>query len=168
MSGELTVLRLLHIIPGAFWVGAAIFVAFILEPAVSKLGPQVEQPLFARLGKTMGPIMTINGVITIVFGLVLVARTPARGFDQLFTNGWGTAIGIGLIAALIAFVAGAMTGVQAAKIGRIAASFAPGAPPPAEKVAQIGTIKQRVRMFSRANAVLAVVSIGTMAVARYV
>lgn len=168
MDGEVTLLRLLHIIPGAFWVGTAMFVAFILEPTLRKLGPQVEQPLFARLGRAMGPIMTLNGVITIAFGLVLIARTPGRGFDQLFATGWGTSIGIGLIATLGAFAAGLVTGVQAAKIGRVATSFAPGAAPSAEKIAEIEAIKGRVRMLSRANAVLVIVAVGTMAAARYV
>jgi uncharacterized membrane protein len=168
MSGELTLLRLLHIIPGAFWVGTALFVAFVLEPVTRKLGPHVEQPLFARLGKTMGPIMTVNGLVTIGLGLALVARTPGRGFDQLFSTGWGMAIGIGLVASVGAFAAGLVTGIQAAGISRVAASFAPGAAPSAEKIAQIEAYKGRLRLLSRANAVLVTVAIGTMAAARFV
>jgi uncharacterized membrane protein len=168
MNGELMLLRLLHIVPGAFWVGAAIFVAFILEPVVKKLGPPVEGPLFASLGKVMGPIMTLNGAITIAFGLVLVARTPGRSFDQLFANGWGTAIGIGLVTALLAFFFGLRTGMLAAGMGRIARSITKGAPPPPDKLSQIEGIKKQLRLAGRANAVLVIVAVGSMAVARYV
>lgn len=162
------VLRLLHIIPGAFWVGAALFMAFILEPVARKAGPQVEGPLFSALGRRMGPIMTANGLLTIVIGLVLIARTPGRAFDQLFTNAWGTAIGIGLITAVIAFAAGVMTGVAAAGMSKLAAGLKPGTPPSAETKAGMEKLKTRLRMLSRINAVMVVIAVGTMAVARYV
>lgn len=168
MNGELALLRLLHIIPGAFWVGTAIFVAFILEPVVHKLGPQVESPLFGALGMRMGPIMTVNGLLTIIFGLVLVARTPGRGYDQLLSTGWGIAISIGLITAVIAFVFGLRTGMVAAGIGRAAKGITPGTPAPPDVMAKIEKLKGELRMLSRGNAVLVIIAVGTMASARFV
>jgi hypothetical protein len=110
--------------------------------------------------------MTVNGLITIAFGLVLVSRTPGRSFDQLFANGWGTAIGIGLVAAVLAFGAGVYTGVQAAAMGRIARTITPGTPPAPDVVAKIEAIKAKLRRASRANAVLVIVAVGSMASAR--
>lgn len=168
MSGEMVVLRILHIVPGAFWVGTALFMAFILEPVARKAGPQIEGPLFSALGRRMGPIMTANGVLTIVIGLIMIDRTPGRGYDQLFANGWGVAIGIGLIASLIAFTAGLMTGRAAAGMSKLAAGMKPGTPPAPDTMARMEKLKMRLRTLSRVNAIMVVVAVGTMAAARFV
>jgi hypothetical protein len=166
MSTELVVLRILHIVPGAFWVGGAIFVAFILEPALRRLGPPIEGPVFSSLGRVVGPAMTVNGLVTIAFGLVLVSRTPGRSFDQLFANGWGTAIGIGLVAAVLAFGAGTITGMQSAALARIARTISPGTSPAPDVAARIERAKVNLRLAGRANAVLVIVAVGSMASAR--
>jgi uncharacterized membrane protein len=166
MSTELVVLRILHILPGAFWVGGAIFVAFLLEPVLKRLGPQIEGPVFSNLSKVVGPVMTVSGLVTIASGLALVSRTPGRSFDQLFANGWGTAIGIGLVTAVLAFGAGMYTGAQSAAMGRTVRAASPGTPPAPDVAARIEAIKANLRRASRANAVLVIVAVGSMAAAR--
>jgi hypothetical protein len=51
----MVILRLVHIVFGAFWAGAALFMAFVVMPRVQALGPQVAGPVFASLGKVMPP-----------------------------------------------------------------------------------------------------------------
>ncbi len=41
MNAGVVVLRLLHIVFGAFWAGAALFMAFVVIPRVQALGPAV-------------------------------------------------------------------------------------------------------------------------------
>ncbi|MBM3959369.1 MAG: hypothetical protein FJ314_06310 [SAR202 cluster bacterium] len=168
MSSEMVVLRILHIVPGAFWVGTAIFMALILEPVARKAGPQIEGPLVSALWRRTGHIMTATGALTIIIGLVLIDRTPGKGYDQLFANGWGIAIGIGLVTSLIALVAGLMIEVAAASMNKLAAGSKPGTPPAPETMASMEKLKTRLRTVSRVNAVMVVVAVGTMAAARFV
>ena len=36
MDAEIAILRLLHILPGAVWVGSAVFLAWAVQPALAK------------------------------------------------------------------------------------------------------------------------------------
>ncbi|MBI2965032.1 MAG: hypothetical protein HYY34_02380 [Chloroflexi bacterium] len=63
---------------------------------------------------------------------------------------------------------GLRTGMLASGMGKIVRSIAPGAPPPPDKISQIEGIKKQIRIAGRANAVLVIVAVGSMAIARYV
>ena len=58
MDTELAIMRILHIVPGAVWVGSAVFVAFILNPRLRALGPEVERPVTAAVSRAIGLIVT--------------------------------------------------------------------------------------------------------------
>jgi uncharacterized membrane protein len=165
MDIELVTLRLLHIVPGAFWVGGALVMAFIFEPAIRGLDPAPRGALMRRLGATFTPAVAAAAGLTIVFGFVLVARTPGRAFGDLFTTPWGWAIGLGMVAALIGLAAGSMTGATARRMGALVPA---GGPPSMEAMQQIGGLLGRLRMLGRINAVFALIALATMAVARFV
>lgn len=160
MYTELAIMRILHIVPGAVWVGSAVFVAFILNPRLRALGPEVERPVTAAVNRAIGLVVTGAAVITILVGFTLMSRTPGRGFDQLFDTGWGWAIGIGILASLVALGFGAVTGISQARMRRIGESDA--------SMFQRDGLERRVRIYEKLHAVFAVVAVGTMAAARFV
>ena len=162
MNTELVVLRWLHILPGVFWVGSLWFMVLLLDPTLRRLGPQFQGPVMGALGRLTVPVFTAAGTLTIVVGLVLVTRTPGRGFDQLFTNSWGWAIGIGFVTAVAALVGGVLTGLTLRQMGALAASAGGGAPP-----AGMAALGARLRMLSRSSAALTLIAVGTMAAARF-
>jgi uncharacterized membrane protein len=165
---EFVVLRLLHILPGAYWVGASVFLAFILEPTLTAMGPSVKGPVMARLSKRIAISIFIAAVTTIVAGIVLAIRVEGTDRNS-FDSAWGVAILLGLIASVLALTSGAMTGetVKAmAKIG--AAAKGSDGPPPPEVMAKIQALGNRLKMLSRTTAVLTVIAVGTMASARFV
>lgn len=166
VNTELVILRLLHIVPAAIWVGGAFVMAVFIEPATRALGPQVQGPLMRRLAPTLVPTLSAAAGTTVLFGLALVARTPGRGFDALFTSAWGWAIGLGMLAALVAFVAGIGTGMTVRRMS--AAAPQPGTPPTPEQQQTLAGIQAQLRLYGRVNAGFALIAVACMAMARYV
>lgn len=160
MNTELVVLRILHIVAGVFWAGAAVYLAMVLEPKLRALGGEIERDVLRAISKLNSLWITLSAIITIGTGFALISRTPGRTFDQLFSNGWGTAIGIGLIASLFAFFLSGWVGMNTAKLRRALIEGEAG-----DSVQQL---RSRISLGSQVNAVLVIIAVGTMAAARYV
>jgi uncharacterized membrane protein len=161
MNSELVVLRILHVVSGVFWAGAAVYLAVVLEPKLRQIGGSVERDVLQAISKLNSYWITGSAIVTILAGFALISRTPGRGFGQLFSNGWGMAIGIGLVASLLSFFLSGMVGANTAKLRRrLADGSASG-----ELVAKL---QARIAMGSRINALLVLIAVGTMAAARYV
>ena len=158
MNSELVVLRILHIVSGVFWAGAAVYLAVVLEP---KLRQIVERDVLQAISKLNSYWITGSAIVTILAGFALISRTPGRSFSELFSNGWGSAIGIGLIASLAAFFLSGMVGASTARLRRGLADGTASA----ETIAKL---QGRIAMGSRVNTALVLIAVGTMAAARYV
>jgi uncharacterized membrane protein len=164
VNTELAVLRILHILAGVFWAGAAVYLALVLEPKLRQAGDEIEGAVLRQVSRLNSLWITLSAIVTIAAGFVLIARTPGHSFDQLFTNGWGTAIGIGLIASLAAFFLSGWVGANTAKLRRALA----GEVSVASDAAAIASYRSRISLGSKVNAALVVIAVGTMAAARYV
>ncbi len=160
MTTELVVLRILHILAGVFWVGAAVYLTLVLEPKLRGLSNVVERDVLQAISKLNSLWITLSAIITILAGFALISRTPGREFDQLFDNGWGWAIGIGLIASLVAFFLSGWVGASTAKLRRALLSDTQ----PDES--SLAPLRARIAMGSRLNVVLVIVAVGAMASAR--
>lgn len=163
---EVVLLRLAHIVPGVFWVGAAVFLAAFLEPVLARLGPSVQGPVMSRLGRTAGPVLSAAALLTVASGFILVARTPGHDFGDLFTNTWGWAIGVGAVAGTIAVLLGLAQGASAREIGGIMSQTDGGGPTPAQS-ARLADLGDRMRLIGRVDAVLVIVAVALMASARF-
>lgn len=166
MSGEMVVLRILHIVAGASWVGAAVFLTLVIEPILSGAGPEVMRSVGPKLAPRVTAFMHTAGITTIVFGFVLVGRTPGRGFDQLFSTAWGWAIGLGMITAIAGYLAGTFAGLSMKRAGDMAIGIK--GPPAPETIARITALRARFQNLARITTVLVVVATAAMAAARYV
>ena len=166
MDGEIIVLRLLHIVPGVLWVGGAVIFAWVVEPRVRALGPEVAGPVMVAVGRVMSPILLSLGGVTIIVGIVLIDRTPGRSFDQLFDTGWGWAIGVGLITSLVGYAFGLAAWSRVRKI--LALVDAAEGPPGPEDRAERMRLGGQSRMLVRIATVFIVVAVGTMASASWV
>ena len=167
MNAELITLRILHIVAGVFWAGAAVYLALVLEPGLRKAGDEVEKQVLKRISRLNGLWITLSAIVTIVGGFVLVSRTPGRDFEQIFSNGWGTAIGIGMIASVLAFLLSGWVGANSARLRRLLAAIgSEGLSSDQQRDAV--SFRSRIAAGSKVNAMLVVVAIGAMASARYV
>jgi len=163
-------LRLVHILAGAFWVGAVLFVAAFLMPAVRSSGPAggavMGQLMQAR---KLPQFMMTAAILTLLSGFGLVyALAGSMGFPW-FTVGMGRIIGIGALLTIAAMAIGmAINSPTAARLAKLTAGFqAAGRPPTDEESAQAQALQARLGTAAVAVAILLVLATACMAVARY-
>jgi uncharacterized membrane protein len=159
------VLRAVHVVAGAFWVGAGLVVAFFAQPAAAALGPEGGR-FMQRLN---GPARLqlwfyISSTLTVAAGLVLFYQD----LEWVATTA-GRAYSIGGASAIAAWLVGMIvigpTAERIAAVGREAAAH--GGAPTAQQLALMQASQGRLRIGARAAAVLLLASVLAMAVARY-
>ena len=91
--------RWVHVMGAAFWVGGYLVMAFTIVPRLAH-APDESRERAALLATR---VLSYSGALTIVAGLVLIARS--RGYGQLFSGEWG---GIVISSAILAI---AMMGI---------------------------------------------------------
>lgn len=127
--------RVLHVLAAAIWVGGAVLGTIIIGPAVKaagKAGQEFMKIIGQRGGfaKLMGPA----GVLTILSGLVVYWQRDYWGGP--FANGPAIVLSVSAILGLAAFVAGFAVGLPLQKkMGAMAAQIGPGGPSPQQQAA---------------------------------
>ncbi|MEE8045651.1 MAG: hypothetical protein V3T49_02305 [Dehalococcoidia bacterium] len=160
MDVGLVITRIIHIVSGSFWVGAAIYLAVLLEPRIRATSPDLERQLLNKTSKLNSMWITSAAVLTMVTGMALVSTTPGRSFSNLGSGGWGMMILIGLIASVAAFVVSGIAGAFTAKLRR-------GLESEEATDEQLTSYRRGLSMLGYVNAVLVVIAVGTMASARF-
>lgn len=169
----MALMRLVHILAGIFWVGATLFLAGFLIPAIRAVGPS-SGPLMTQLmqQRHLQRWINISMSLTILAGLVLFAldsRAGGRGFGR---SAMGITLSIGALLAIIAAgVDGAMGRPTARKLGAITQRMQEtqrgGGAPAADLVAQTAPLQAKLARTLTIMAWLLLLSATTMAVARY-
>jgi uncharacterized membrane protein len=170
MDVYMVVLRIVHIVAGVFWVGAALVMFLFLQPAASEVGP-ASSPLMMNLSqKRRLPDIVLGAAgLTIVAGLLMYLKV-SNGFEaDWIGSAYGVAITIGSLCAIAAVVLGASivrpSMLAVAGIGReVAAS---GAPPSPEQAARIQELQARARATGGLIVPLLLLAVVAMASARY-
>ena len=159
-------LRIIHIVSGVFWVGGAAFFFFYLEPAINKLGPDAEKFVDEVINRRKAPIYFVTAsTLTVLAGVILYWRD----FGGINTSPHGLALGLGGVAALIAWLGGNLLiprtlGQLTAVVAEIGAA---GGPPSAELARRLRATQERLRLIGLIDIVLLVFAVVTMASARY-
>lgn len=164
-------LRLVHILAGLFWVGAAVMMAGFIEPVAREAGPAGGRFMQGLVQQRRLPLyFTISALLTILSGLALYWRASAGLQWSWVLSGPGLAFTIGAVAAIVAAVLGQVINAPTAvKIGAVGAQMqAAGGPPSAALVAQMQALQAQLRLAVRVVAVLLVIAAASMAVARYI
>ena len=168
MDLPLVITRLVHIISGSFWVGAAIYLAVLLEPGIRSGPAELGRQLLRRTSRLNSLWITGAAVLTIMSGFALVSMTPGRSMAELGQPGWGTMILIGLLASLAAFFISGFAGMATAKLRRAFEAVDDSAATSPESEQQLAVFRRRLSSLGYLNAVLVVVAVGSMAIARFV
>lgn len=170
MSIVLLLLRLIHIVAGAFWVGAGVAYFLYFEPSAKGLGPARSKFMQELIGKYRYPIfMNVSSLLTILAGLGLYWASSGGLSAAWLTSGPGLGFTLGALAGLIAFGIG-FIGIRprAQRMGALGAAIAAaGAPPTAEQGAELGRLDAEIHTFERWDVILLVISLALMAVSRY-
>ena len=170
MDALMIVMRLLHVVLGVFWAGALFFMAWFLIPSVGEAGPDGAKVVQALQRRGIMTVLPIAAITTILSGLVLMWRVSAGFQPEWSRSPTGMALGIGAVAAIVGFGIGlgVMRPAQM-KAGALAETLATLTDPGARgtRMAEIQALRLRSGKAARWVAALLVISVATMAVARY-
>ncbi len=168
MDTYMIILRLLHIFAGIFWVGTAFFFVLFLEPTITAAGP-AGGTVMGRLTLTRFPmVMAVSSILTVVVGFLMYLK-DSNGFQiNWISTPSGITMTIGSAAGILAFLLGLI--VQAPASARMAALQkeiqAAGGPPTPSQMAELHVLLGRISNASRWAAVLMVIAVIGMAIAR--
>jgi len=173
MFGTLMALmRLVHILAGIFWVGATLFLAGFLVPAIQAVGPSA-RPVMSQLMRQRRLQLWINVSMTlaIVAGLVLFGMDSKASGGGFGRSRRGITLSIGaLLAIAAAGVGGAMSKPASKRLGEIAQRMDDaqrgGGAPPADLVAQAAPLQAKLARSLNIMSWLLVLSAATMALSR--
>ena len=166
MNVLLIILRLIHILSGVFWLGAAMVSAFFLSPAVAATGEAGQKMMGHMIVKgRMSVRITVAAILTVLAGATLY-WIDSHGLTSPWTTsgpGWG--FGLGGVLALIGLGIGMQVGINAKKLGSIAAA-AQGKPSP-DQVGEMQAAQKRMTLASNVSTVILILALVCMATARY-
>jgi hypothetical protein len=166
----LIVLRLVHVVAGILWSGAAVYYLFLVKPSVKAIGPAGPQFMQNMTQRRKLPLfMMANSLLTVLAGGVLFWISSGG-----FTIGWimsgpGLGFTIGAAAALVAFLFGAFgigptSGQLGALGGQIAAS---GKGPTPDQAVKMQALGKRLDFAEWVDFIMLAIAMLTMATARY-
>jgi hypothetical protein len=165
----LVLLRLLHIVSGAVWVGAVAMTAFFLMPAVMSSGPAGGQVMGKVAARKLPQTMMALMALTLLSGIGMMWDLASRTDGAWFSSSMGRTISLGAAFAIVGAVYGMVVNRPVAnRIAQLGAAIqAGGGPPTAEQAGQMQALQGKLLTASRVVAVLLLLAVAAMAVARY-
>lgn len=170
MDLYVVVLRLLHIVFGALWIGIAVFVPFILMPSLMESGPAAGPVMGSLQRRGLPKVISAFAGISILAGFLLFWKISGGLRTEFMGSHMGIALSTGALAALVAYGIGtsvvrpAMT--RAGELSQGMASLTSDA----ERAAQVTTItalRARGAAGGKVVAYLLLLALAAMAAARY-
>jgi hypothetical protein len=164
-AGAYVVLRVLHILVAALWVGAAGLLAMVVMPAVGDAG-MAGGPFLASLHRRkLHVFMAASALLTVLSGIWLY-WVLTTGFDpDIVWSRSGLVFGIGGLCGLVALVIGG--GIIGPGFARLAALTEQTAAVPEDQraahVQRLGTIRRRTMLASKCALALIVIALVLMA-----
>ncbi len=170
MDPLIIVLRLIHVVSGALWVGMLTFSTFFLMPAIQEVGPDGGKVMAAVQRRGIMTIMPLVALGTLISGIWLYIRDAAGRHAEFAQSPMGMAFGLGGLAAILAWVLGVAV-MRPSMMKAMALGQGLGPSTAAEERQRVTAEAQRLRAragaASRATAYLLFFAIAAMAVARY-
>lgn len=124
MNILIIVLRLLHILAGVFWVGAAILNTFFLAPtmvATAEAGQKFVAHLVSKA--RLSARVTVASYITVIAGSILYWIDSQGLTSPWQRSGPGIGFGLGAVAAFVGFGFGQMLGKHVTIMAKLAAQI---------------------------------------------
>ena len=155
----ITVLRLLHIVAGLIWVGAALMMSFYIEPTAAASGADGIRFLRGLYSKSSFPrLIPLSAAVTTGAGTLLYGMLS---YHEAMSSAMGVILSIGALFGLLAFGHGYFT------VWRRSGEYARLARAGEAQEDALGQIEAKMRRNGRVSMWLALVSLVLMAGARY-
>jgi hypothetical protein len=165
-------LRLLHIVGGIAWVGAAWTFFIFVQPTLIALGMETQNKFmtYVTTARRLTLVITVAAFSTVGAGIALYLIDVSRtGVDAWFKSPFGIGLSIGAIAALITFVLGpTRISPTADRMGRLGAEIgaAGGVATDAQRT-ELDQLGVRIKRYLTIDSALLVVAVAFMAGSRY-
>ncbi len=168
MSPFYLLMRIVHILTGAIWVGIAVFSAYFLMPAVGDAGPDGMKVAAALERRGFVVFMPVLATLTVLTGIWLYWRYTGGFSAAISRSHAGRAFGGGgALAILAAILGGAVLSRAAKKASTLAreAAAMPDGPNRAATLASAQRFRLRALAVARIVAVLVLITLVLMSVA---
>lgn len=160
------VLRLVHIVSGIFWVGAALLLNFFIAPTLRSTGDAGRQVGgYFALQTRFSQVMGVSVWATLIAGFWLYGIDSNWFQSRWMMSGAGMGFGAGAVLALAGLVTGFMNGNNIRKLGALGAQIQ-GKPTP-EQATQLGAIAKQQAWVVPVNSWTLLLAAVLMAVSRY-
>ncbi|MDB4906010.1 MAG: hypothetical protein JWO05_794 [Gemmatimonadetes bacterium] len=166
----LIILRLIHVVAGACWVGAVYVVARKVFPAVLASGPAGGVVMGQLAGVRKLPMFFIHLMAaTILSGILLYIRNGMLSNGEWYRSMPARIYGLGAAFAIVTAILGVtINSPTARKIGALAGTIAAsGGPPSADQQAELARLNAKLQKALNVGALLLVLAAASMSVARY-
>jgi hypothetical protein len=164
------VLRLIHIVGGALWVGMVTFATYFLQPAVQEVGPDGGKVMAAIQRRGLMTVVPILAILTLISGFWLYLRAAGDQHAAFARSGPGMAFGLGGLAAVAAWLVGMLV-LRPSMLKAMALAQSLGPSAGADERQRVGLEAQRLRaraaVAGKATTHLLFFAVAAMAVARY-
>lgn len=161
-------LRIIHIVGGAFWLGSAFLLVRFVAPAASMAGPEGAKFMQTLVLKTRYIVAIASAAgLTVLAGLILYLNK--LGVFREFNIGWvstgqGIIFTIGGFAGIVALVTGSLLGSTSRKLATLGASLQ--GPPSSEQAAEIAGLQNRLSNLGATTSILLLLALIAMAIAQ--
>ena len=160
------ILRIVHIVAGAFWFGGVIMMTFFLAPTLREIGdagPKFVAHLVRNLKFTVR--MSAAAGLTVLAGFALYWIDSSGFSSDWMSSSAGRGFGIGAAFGAIGFVYGILIGRTTNALVNLGGQIQ-GKPSP-EQAAQLGSLQKKQGTYSRIASITLLLSLIFMAIARF-
>ena len=166
MNYLIILLRAVHIVAGAFWVGGSVLATFFIAPAADATSDSGRK-FFAYLVRNMRFTQRFAAAagITVLAGAILYWIDSSGLTSDWMRSGPGLGFGIGALFALVGMLIGVRVGILTRRIVSIASAIQ--GRPTQGQVLQLDTAQRQVYVLRRVQDTLLVIALALMATARY-
>lgn len=164
------ILRILHVLLAAVWIGSTVFMTVLVMPAIEASGPAGGQVMMGLNRKGLTAFFAALGGTTAVTGIYLFWRFTG-GFDpEISRSHAGMAFGIGGLAGIIAvIIGGSVVGRSANKV--MALMEQAMKLPETQRgplMQEAGVLKERMKSAGSIVLVMQIIALTLMAVGHYI
>lgn len=160
-------LRVLHVVIGVAWAGAALYSSLIMMPQLRTLSSAIERPAMRAVSRLTGPVMMVGSIVVLGSGVGLALRMQGS-LDTYFSTGWGLAMLVSFIAMMISGVVGfGFIAPSAIGVDRLLRRIEGREPTPDEDQ-RLERLTARHVALARINSVLILIALVAMPVSRFV
>ena len=155
--------KLVHVVLGAFWFGAAVVGTFYLTAAARALGPAAAPVLKYVIGaRKFSVVLNIAAGLTVLTGLGLYDRLSNHFRNPLVYNFHGWALTLGAVFGVLAVIwGGAVVSRSAKRFAAITAKLT--GPPTPEQAAEIARLQERMHTGGKIGVVMMLLALVGMA-----